>query len=1296
MITREVVDIVSKKKSTVSFFDDDSIDIVRQQIAKSLDSHPDRLFILVGITLPVDYYTKDPRRWESLFERLSYNGEPIEKEIFEEYQRSYRSPNTSIAFSPYDKSEWMDKPEKLNDILQPTTQTVEYRILGVEETKSFILPLNSDTPLTARIPSARHPIPDLKFLLSSFYNIDTIVNFLVREQSDDFSPIYFPLFRSTTPPRLSVESIGLLDKNSKQLKDLLALESPEPESISIIRTRFYVPWVNTDFGAAVRTRFEQLFYGLTVSKDVPYIGLFTSKDQVTRHKFFVENANEKTPFLDMSVWSTWWSLTKPSRSKPTLVIYRGKSKHHFDRIAITSIDMVVSTYRPEGNNETLDELRSSANEWLATFDSITPFLQKEDIDFERWELQDLSFVAKYKETINEFDLLRFPCISSIFNISDKSKSQFSLLRTDNEHDGLSAIEVKILQMMKESRVSNEDVATELGVTTKIASDLINSVQNRLEEEPRLGQKSFRGYPSLRLGPDFVIVSSVREVDHPLAYSNMLRYILSSDSEELNKVCPKRMERVSADTTIVPTVQEDAAIENEFSDLFEYIEEASEETESVSESVTTTQKILTDQRQGTIYNYFKNRLQQFDPETFHSSATQYPKKCEQKHQPIILSGPDLTRLKGTPYDPKSYAKDDQLVDIENPDGTIVCPEYWCMRDQIPLQESQLEREGGEIRCPVCRGKLQTDVKDNPQEYPLIKRQTGHVYPGFVDYKSPKNDKNMPCCFIRSRANKLDKDNKEDKYYILGDTKTGLKNGRIAFLSTFFRESLYINEKYEGLEKSRRLTGGTSGFFRVGVDHFSESLPSFLDLKTKIPFPRESVDTVLKCSFLRTWKNVGTHHLDSIKNDLKKLSIEANDHLVRLISGIDEAYSKKELTPLEELEYSALALQCDVFRIHTTSNTLGCIFYTPIVRPRSRGIVVLQNDNEIDILGHVIRKTQGFSFESNVFKSPFKKETYVELEKLRNAACKTEVPSYSDALNIMRELAVDDYSIVLDPFARGQAFYVPFKYILPFQSRPLPDVVQAKINGYSEVDKLPKYSDVRSYLETAQKFSKGYAFKEDLFNNQNQRVEIATESGLRIPVEPETVQRSEPSEIIETVRDITESELTFGESSKELKDTQKEISYSSEVFEFLIYQLTKDIFIDRKDLGNVLKQVLPKKSEVEPLLQKWFDETTKFVDVKHPIEFLSKIRTPCGQFTSKSTCSGNLCGWDSEKGKCNIQIKQTIQKEKLFHRLLSTLLENGKIRSMILDGRTTPFFSSVLYLELPHELIVTDSELDVINV
>jgi hypothetical protein len=32
----------------------------------------------------------------------------------------------------------------------------------------------------------------------------------------------------------------------------------------------------------------------------------------------------------------------------------------------------------------------------------------------------------------------------------------------------------------------------------------------------------------------------------------------------------------------------------------------------------------------------------------------------------------------------------------------------------------------------------------------------------------------------------------------------------------------------------------------------------------------------------------------------------------------------------------------------------------------------------------------------------------------------------------------------------------------------------------------------------------------------------------------------------------------------------------------------------------------------------------------------------------------------------------------------------MRGVVLDGRSTPFFSTILYLELPHELIITDAE------
>jgi transcription initiation factor IIE alpha subunit len=65
----------------------------------------------------------------------------------------------------------------------------------------------------------------------------------------------------------------------------------------------------------------------------------------------------------------------------------------------------------------------------------------------------------------------------------------------------------------------------------------------------------------------------------------------------------------------------------------------------------------------------------------------------------------------------------------------------MKDQIPLQESQILIEDGIFKCPVCKGKLQTSSSDNPREFPLVKRESGFVFPGFVDYKSPKNNKNM---------------------------------------------------------------------------------------------------------------------------------------------------------------------------------------------------------------------------------------------------------------------------------------------------------------------------------------------------------------------------------------------------------------------------------------------------------------------------------------------------------------------------------------------------------------------------
>jgi hypothetical protein len=79
---------------------------------------------------------------------------------------------------------------------------------------------------------------------------------------------------------------------------------------------------------------------------------------------------------------------------------------------------------------------------------------------------------------------------------------------------------------------------------------------------------------------------------------------------------------------------------------------------------------------------------------------------------------------------------------------------------------------------------------------------------------------------------------------------------------------------------------------------------------------------------------------------------------------------------------------------------------------------------------------------------------------------------------------------------------------------------------------------------------------------------------------------------------------------------------------------------------------------------------------------------GQLTKDTCNASHMCAW---AGKCKIQIRDTFSKPKVFQKLLRTLIENSKIRSLVIDGRTTPFFSTILYLELPNELIITDREI-----
>lgn len=1291
MLRVEVTEHTTNQRSPVSFFDDDTIETVRQQIGRSIDIHPDRMLILARIERPADYYQRNPQRWEALFNRLSLT-EPVTQRLpFSEYQTFYRSPASSIVYSEIDRSEWMEVPEVVKSLHSPEESFSEYMIFGVPEETSFILPRSYDS-IVSKIPASSYPIPDMARLVSSVYDVADIRGFYCipyESQAENVQPIYFPFLRSTTPPKLSEEEVNLLKLNSKRLSDLLALDSPTPTGVSILRTRFHIPWIETDFGSAIRTRFEQMFYGLTVSKDVPCVTLFTSNSEVSRHKFFVENTKKKEPFLDLTTWNSWWTNTKPSRNRPTLVLYRGKNNQHFDRVSITAVDMVVSTYRSEGNTDTLEDLKKEVQQWLASFNSILPFTNTNDLDEERWELQDMSFLAKYSKPLEQYDLRRFSCISSIFDLADPANSVFRFLRSDSSVQGVSVVEMKILQLLKENpALSVGDIAKELSISVEKARSLFQQIQARIEEDPKLLEKVIRGFPTMRLGSHTILLSSTNRLEKSLEYANLLRYILTSpDAEDIDAICPKRLEKVAAKEIHVEEQVVDQAVLDEYMDLIGDIDiDAPPPTkeEEIIEEYQNEEKILVKSERKTLYNYFNARLQKFDPATYNTNHPdyEYPKKCEQKHQPIILSDADLKRIGGSPYDPRTYADENKMMNIEK--GIIICPEYWCMRDEIPLQEIQLVDEDGFQRCPVCKGKVKEKLNQNPQEYSVIKRDKAFQYPKYTKYKSPTTGELMPCCYKKPDS-EAKREPFEDKYYILGETKTSVPPMRISFIPKEILSGLLIDETYETFKKQARIQSPMSGYFRIGLGRPSETLPKLLNLKTTIPKPRENIQLVLKCSFFSTWAHLADEGYEEIEEEIE------SEELARRLAGIDHAFEKGELSVIQELEYTALALQCEVFRILNDSKSLDCFFPTRMSGTRKRGIIVLQDESVFTAISFVRRSGNSLTYSSNIYETPFKKQTYESVEKLRNLSCNKSIPSYDKALSaiqeILPEIEADEYSIILDPYVRGQGFYVPNKLILPFQASPLPNVDTPKINGFENIKHLPHHRDVLKYLDIAKKYSPGYAWAEDMYNSKNERVEVRLKSGLRIPVVPEK-KVAEPNEIIESVNTISERKMTFGAEDPALKNTYREISYASEIFEFLLFELSKTLE-DYPDVRRVLLSN-PTRRTLEPVLRKWFDERTKFVDISKPTEFISKIRQPCGQFKTKNTCSGNVCGWD---GTCKVNIKSSVRKDSLFHRFVSTLVENAKIRSIVLDERVTPFFSTILYMELPHELILSDADVKV---
>jgi hypothetical protein len=453
-----------------------------------------------------------------------------------------------------------------------------------------------------------------------------------------------------------------------------------------------------------------------------------------------------------------------------------------------------------------------------------------------------------------------------------------------------------------------------------------------------------------------------------------------------------------------------------------------------------------------------------------------------------------------------------------------------------------KEDGELHCPLCDGKVRTTDDLDTLEYTVIKRDTAAKYPDYIKSLSTINKRKIPCCFQTPRSTTEILAPKEEATYVLDSSSINVPGMRFAYLSDEVAERLGVKTNYAKSVKKGRIASGESDVFRVGIGRPSKTLPLLLNDKTPILRPREARENVLQCSFFRTWK------------DRK----EGETQMDRIVNSIDAAYQKGELGMLEELEYVTTFLKAEVIRVDMEAGQVVCGFWSESGGATSRTIALLGNTLLAEVSRVKDKKAYKSEFTTDLRK-PIFKETLPILRDRHARACAVNVPVLADAIAELQMKNQPQYEVILDPFNRIQAVFVPKTILLPIQpTNQKADTGVPVREGYADIqpDELPSGNDVRAFLaETKHAKFKVQAELEDV---EGKVVELELTSGFRVPIVPEEPKTAGVAkEVIQTVSKFDEEILVYGEPNKEDLKLAQETSYASEIYEFLMFSLSKHI-------------------------------------------------------------------------------------------------------------------------------------------
>lgn len=796
----------------VKAWSDDTLATIKDRIAIELRRAPASFFVY-ALTEPV-IFTEE--YWATLWECMQSFGE-LQEASFREFMSNLEVDiNLPKELPTVTRNVWMDRELPwLDDLFRSEPRM--YKPLGLLEHENTRI-----WPFAVREPTKRQDlVGKTPFLHTSTIWIDADIAELHVVYGESFadlpvSTLYVGSTARQPLPETFASAMKQQDDAIKNIQKLLVQELPKD---AIVQEGFKRLRWNQPYDTSRRLiTLEQMFHAIPVSEDVPLLQYFHNRKTPSVFKMF--GNEDKEVVITKTEFQRWMRISFPQQG-PLLMIYRRKIPGQplmRMSVGVGSFSWVADTDNTDSGYVFSLDTAYSLGEQLMT--SIEPFFMgvKSDRRLWTWELSswDVRISPSIGSRLTSSNVEGImECLSPIsfaqqgrgLSLVYKRTSDFGSNRDDRLwifqklQEGLDVDSIMSAYSRLFPVVSPEGVRTlieDIMADNRRAFDNVVVIQSR--------------------GPWQFEMNNVRSVElfpHLLSILHSLIAIYFPDKlEDKNLV----------KTTCKPTKTVVVQSKQDPVDIFDFLESSESSEAAPPEPVEEPRDVV--ENNLSLHGIIKDRLSKRDPPRFDykiekgEKNARYANQCSQPVQPIVFTPTEWKNLGDNP-DTKAiqeqytgqYVFQDEVLN-----NVYLCPDYFCLRDEIPLQKTDLING----RCPICKGKIipnELPAKKikalDRREFTLFERNASMPFPKYLKKKLTPTGLRMPCC--QKTSTKLNTDAMDSKKdYIMGPEKWPILDGRLGMLPYAVSDwlGLDVGAKMEA-DSQRLLRRGTRALLRVGM-------------------------------------------------------------------------------------------------------------------------------------------------------------------------------------------------------------------------------------------------------------------------------------------------------------------------------------------------------------------------------------------------------------------------------------------------------------------------------------------------